>query len=315
MWKYVVKRLLWMIVVVFGVAFVIFTILYFTPGDPAKLILGETASLEDIEKLRHTLGLDQPFLVQFGNFMYSTFIKWDWGTSWQYGVPVMQEFLARLPRTLGMGIANMVLTVILGIPLGIMAAQNQGTWKDYGVMGICMILVSLPGFWVALECIIIFSLKLGWLPAYGIGGIKYYILPVLTGVAGGVASTSRQMRSSMLEVIRADFVTTARAKGQNEKTIVKKHILPNAMMPIITMLGGQFAGVICGQAITERVFSIPGVGLYLLNGISYRDQPVVRSTALFFAIFTSVAMLLTDLVYAWLDPRIKAQYSSGSARK
>ncbi len=304
-----------MVVIVIGVAFVIFTITYLTPGDPARVQLGESASIEEVEALRHQLGLDLPFLAQFGNFIYSTFIKWDWGTSWTYGVPVMQEFVSRLPRTMGMGIANMILSALLGLPLGIMAARRQGTWRDYGVMGLSMVFISLPGFWVALECVLIFSLKLGWLPGYGIGGLKYYILPVASGVMVGIAQSARQMRSSMLEVIRADYITTARAKGQKENVIVARHMVPNAMMPIITMLGGQFAGVVAGQTITEKVFSIPGVGLYLLNGISYRDYPVIRSCALFFAIFSSLVMLLVDLVYAWLDPRIKAQYASNGRGK
>ena len=315
MWRYVLKRLAWMIVIVIGVALVIFTITYLTPGDPARLQLGETATVEEVEALRHQWGLDLPFMAQFGNFLYNSFIKWDWGISWTYNVPVMEEFASRLPRTMGMGLANMLVGIAFGIPLGIMAARHQGSFGDYGVMGLSMVFISLPGFWVALECVLIFSLRLGWLPGYGIGGLQYYIVPVASGALAGIALTARQMRSSMLEVIRADYVTTARAKGQREGVIVRKHMLPNALMPIITLMGGQFAGIVAGQTITEKVFSIPGVGLYLLNGISYRDYPIIRSCSLFFAIFSSLVMLLTDLVYAWLDPRIKAQYASGGGRK
>lgn len=311
MWKYVVKRLLWMIVVVVGVAFVIFTILYFTPGDPARMMASATATEAEIQALRHKLGIDTPFLQQFGTFLYDTFIKFDLGTSWKYGVPVMDEFANRLPRTVLMGLATMLLTTVIGLPLGMLAATHQDTWKDYGVIGICMVLISLPGFWVSLECIIIFAIVLDWLPAYGIGSWQNYVLPVLCGSLGGIAGNARQMRSSVLETCRADFITTARAKGQTESVIKRKHMLPNAMMPIITMLGGGFAHMVAGSTIMERVFSIPGIGLYLLNGISYRDYPIVRSSALFFAVFSSIMMLLTDLVYAWLDPRIKAQYSSG----
>lgn len=311
MWKYVVKRLLWMIVVVIGVAFVIFTITYLTPGDPARLMLGDEATAEEVQALREKLGIAKPFLPQFGDFLYNTFIKFDLGTSWKYQVPVMEEFANRLPRTLLMNLANMIITTLIGIPLGMLAATNQNTWKDYGVIGLAMLFVSLPGFWVSLECIIIFSQKLKWLPAYGIGGIKYYILPVLSTIPAGIANISRQTRSAVLETCRADFITTARAKGQSEKIVRRRHMLPNAMMPIITMLGGRFAMIIAGSTITERVFSIPGIGMYLLNGISYRDYPIIRSCTLFFAVFSSIVMLLTDLVYAWLDPRIKAQYASG----
>ena len=314
MWRYIVKRLLWMVVVVVGVAFVIFTILYFTPGDPARMMLGENATIEEVQALRVKLGISKPYLPQFLDFLYDTFIKFDLGTSWMYQVPVMQEFANRLPRTVLMSLAGMTITVVVGIPLGMTAAMNQNKWRDYGVIGIAMVFVSLPGFWIALECIILFSLKLGWLPSYGIGGIKYYILPVLTSVFNGIAINARQMRSAVLETRRADFITTARAKGQTERVLRRKHMVPNAMMPIITMLGGRFAVIISGATITERVFSIPGVGLYLLNGIQYRDYPIIRSCALFFAVFSSLVMLITDLIYAWLDPRIKAQYANGGRR-
>lgn len=314
MWKYVLKRLLWMLVTIVCVAFVIFTILYFTPGDPAELLLGENATAADVAELHTKLGLDQPYIVQLGNFLYDTFIRFDLGDSWLYKVPVMDELLSRLPRTVGIGIATMILTALIGFPLGIMAARHQGKWQDYGVMGICMLFVSLPGLWLSIECVIIFSLTLGWLPSNGIGGIEYYILPVFTGIFAGIASNARQIRSSMLETIRADFITTARAKGQKESVVVRKHMLPNAMMPVITMLGGMFSHIVAGSTITEKIFGIPGVGLYLLNGITYRDYPVVRGCTMFLGIFSIVVMLLTDLCYAWLDPRIKAQYAAQGAR-
>ena len=313
MWKYVLKRLLWMLVTVVGIAFVIFTLLYFTPGDPAQLMLGETATEAEVAALNHNLGLDQPYIVQLFDFLYNTFIKFDLGVSWLYKVNVMDELWTRLPRTVCIGLAQMILTIVIGLPLGILAARHQGKWQDYGVIGLCMVLVSVPGLWLAIECVIIFSLNLGWLPANGIGSFSCYILPVLTGIFGGVASNARQMRSSMLETIRADFITTARAKGQKERVVVMKHMIPNAMMPIITMLGSSLAHVVAGSTITEKIFNIPGVGLYLLNGITYRDYPVVRGCTLFLGIFSMLVMLLVDLCYAWLDPRVKAQYSSQGA--
>ncbi len=309
--RYVIKRLLWMIVIVIGVAFLIFTVLYFTPGDPAKIILGADATEAALAAKRAQLGTDRPYVVQLVDFFYKTFIKFDLGTSWIYETPVMDQVVARLPRTVGMSLAGVILTTIVGIPLGISAAKNQGKWQDYGVVGACMIFISLPNVWVSLEFIILFSVILGWLPATGVGSIKYYILPVLSSCLGGIAGNARQARSAMLEVIRADFITTARAKGQSEKVITRKHALPNAMMPVITMLGGRISSLVAGSAITERIFSIPGVGLYMLQGINNRDYPIVRGCTLFFAIFSAVCVLLTDLAYAWLDPRIKAQYQSG----
>lgn len=315
MWRYVVKRLLWMIVILLGVAFVIFTILYFTPGDPAEMILGVNATEAELAAKRAVLGIDRPYVVQLLDFYYKTFIKLDLGTSWIYETPVMEQMVERLPRTILMNIASMIITVSVGYPLGISAARNQGKWQDYGVIGISMIFISMPGFWVSLMSVLLFAVKLGWLPSHGIGGIQYYILPVLTGCIGGIAGNARQARSATLEVIRADFVTTARAKGQSENVIVSRHILPNAMMPLITMLGGRFGHLVSGSAISERIFAIPGVGLYMLNGISYRDYPIVRGCTLFFAMFAAFCVLLTDLCYAWVDPRIKAQYQSGGKRR
>lgn len=315
MWRYVLTRLVQMIFVVLGVAFLIFTILYFVPGNPAELMLPESATYEDIKAMEVQLGLDKPYLVQLGNFFYDTFIKFDFGISWTYGVPVMEELFSRLPITLLMGIATLIISAVVGIPLGVLAATHHGRWQDYGVLGICMLFVSLPQFWVALMAVVLFSKELGWLPAYGIGGPQYYVLPILGGVLNGIANNSRQTRSSMLEVIRADFITTARAKGQSEKVIVRKHMFPNALMPVITTLGNNFAHIIAGTTIIEKIFGLPGVGLYLLNGINYRDYPVVRGCTIFFAVFCAVVMLITDLAYAWLDPRIKAQYKNAGRRR
>lgn len=315
MWRYVLKRLVWMVVVLIGVAFLIFTITYFTPGDPAEYLLGTTATEEQVLNMRHILGVDEPFFTQLGKFLYNTFVKLDLGTSWNYSTPVAQEILTRLPRTLFMGLSSMLLTVIIGIPMGITAARHQSKWQDYGIISLCMLFISLPEFWVALMLVIIFTLKLGLLPGYGIGGLQYYLMPVFSMVMAGLASVARQARSAYLEVMRADFVTTARAKGQKEKVITMKHVLPNSLMPIITMLGARIGMMVAGSAMIEKVFTIPGVGLFLLTGITYRDYPVIRGCALFFAVFAAASMLLTDLVYAWVDPRIKAQYSNASGRK
>ena len=315
MGRYIFKRCLWLLVVLIGVAFVIFSVLYLAPGDPARIMLGEEATLEEIQEMRHILGIDRPYLVQLGDFLYSTFIRFDLGESWFFKAPVLKEVFKRIPITFTISFLSMVLTISVGYPMGISAARNQGKWQDYGVIGVSMILNCLPNFWVALMAVLLFALKLGWLPAQGIDSWKGYILPVVTGALGGIAGNARQARSAMLEVIRADFVTTARAKGQEENVIVRRHMLPNAMMPLITSLGGRLSHIISGSAITERVFSIAGVGTYMLGGISNRDYPVIRATTLFMAMFSAVIVLLTDLAYAWIDPRIKAQYQNSSTRK
>ncbi|WP_346909305.1 ABC transporter permease [Faecalicatena orotica] len=315
MFRYIVKRILMMIVILWCAGVVIFTLTYLVPGDVASLMLGKEATVEVINQKRTVLGLDQPYLVQLGRYMYDTFIRLDFGDSWIFSSSVMAELAVRLPRTLLIGLSAMVLNVAIGTLLGIFAGTHEGKWQDSLVMIIAMVFISAPDFFVALLLILLFSLKLGWLPAYGIESMACYILPIISCALGGIAVNARQARSSMLEVIRADFVTTARAKGQKEKVITRKHMLPNAMMPIITGVGGGLAMVVAGSPVIESVFSIPGVGAYMLAGVNQHDYPVVRACVIFFALFCSVAILIMDLCYAFLDPRIKAQYSKGKKVK
>lgn len=309
--RYIIKRILMMIVILWCAGVVIFTLTYLAPGDVASLMLGKEASTETIDQKRSVLGLDQPYLVQLGNYMGRTFLQVDLGESWISGSPVVTELATRLPRTLIVGLSAMVLNVTIGTILGIFAATHEGKWQDSMVMIIAMVFISAPDFFVALMLMLLFSLRLGWLPAYGIERAGWYVLPIISCALSGIAVNDRQARSSMLEVIRADFVTTARAKGQREGVITRKHMLPNAMMPIITGVGGGLALVVAGSPVIETVFSIPGVGAYMLAGVNQHDYPVVRGCVVFFALFTSVVVLFMDLCYAFLDPRIKAQYSKG----
>jgi ABC-type dipeptide/oligopeptide/nickel transport system permease component len=307
--KYILNRCLWMVVTLLVTAFIIFTILYFTPGDPARVMAGG-ASEADVQILRHQLGLDRPYLVQLGDFLYKSFIKLDFGNSYIYKVPVFQEMANRLPRTLTIGLVAMAFNLAFGVSLGIFAGTHEGKWQDSATMAIAMVFISAPDFWVALMMIVLFAAKLHWLPAYGIGGPEYYIMPIICASLGGIAVNARQTRSSILEVFREDFVTTARSKGQAENVVIRKHMLPNALMPIITGIGIGFSRIVAGSAIIENVFSIPGVGLYMLNALNQRDYPVIRGTVLFFAVYTAVVMLLVDLIYSFVDPRIKSRYSS-----
>lgn len=309
MYRYVIKRILQMIIIVICAAIVVFTLMYFAPGDPARLQLGTGVAEEVLAQRRHELGIDQPYLVQLGQYLYSTFLRFDFGISWQYNVKVMDELLVRLPRTLAISIPAMFLNVIGGTILGIFAAIHVGRWQDSLSMVVAMVLVSAPDFWVALMLTILFGVKLGWLPISGFDTWKCYILPVICTALPVLAVNVRQARSSMLEVIRADFVTTARAKGQRSGVIVRKHMFPNALMPIITGVAGGLSKSVAGSPVIETVFAIPGIGAYLLTGVNMRDRPVVCGCVVFFAIFTSIVVLLMDLCYAFLDPRIKAQYS------
>ena len=312
--KYIINRCLWMIVIVLGTAFIIFSILYFT-GDPARSLMGASATAEEVAAFRAKLGLDRPYLVQLGDFMYTTFIKFDLGDSWIYNVPVLEELGRRLPRTIIIGYGAMTLNFTLGLLLGIFAGIHEGKWQDSTTMAIAMFFVSAPDFWVALMMIVLFSAVLGWLPAFGIGSFKYYIMPIVASSLPGLAVNARQVRSSILEVFRQDYITTARAKGQEENVVVRKHMLPNALIPIVTVMGNGFARVIAGSPVIESVFSIPGVGLYMLNSINSDDFPALRGSIMFFALFTALIMLLVDLIYAFIDPRIKVQYSSSKIRK
>ena len=289
--------------------------MYLVPGDPARNLLGSNATPAILEVKRAELGIDKPYIVQLGTYLFNTFIKFDFGNSWVYGTPVWSELLTRLPRTLIIGAGAMILNVVIGTLLGIFAATHQGKLGDSITMVLAMAFVSFPDFWVALMLILLFSLQLGWLPAFGIDSWKCYILPIICSSLGGIAVNARQGRSAMLETIRADFVTTARAKGQLEKVIVRKHMLPNAMMPIITGVGGGLATIVAGSPVMETVFSIPGIGQYMLVGVNMQDRPIVCACIVFFALFTSIAILIMDLAYAFLDPRIKAQYSKKRTKK
>lgn len=315
MWRYIVKRLLWLIVIMVCVAILIFVVMWFVPGDPAQIIMGSGVSQADLDAMREKLGLNDPFVVQLANYMRDTFLRLDFGESYVYKVPVIDEFLTRLPRTFLLGILSILLSTAAGIPLGVSAAMHRNSFQDRGLLAMAMVFISVPQFWFAQMMIILFSVKLGWLPPWGIEGWKCWIMPVLANSLGSIAMNARQTRSAVLETIRADFVTTARAKGLVERKVIYKHMLPNAMIPVINNLGMQLAMMIGGTVVIESVFSFPGIGTYMLTGINSLDYPVIRGCVLILALFAAIVTLLVDLVYAFLDPRIKAQYVRYAAKK
>lgn len=308
--RYVFKRILLIIPVVIIVAILVFTIMYFCPGDPVSVILGGQASDIEIAAKRAEMGFDDPYIVQLGSFLFNFFIKGDLGRSYITDQSVIEVIMTRFPRTLLFSLACIILSVVIGIPLGMVAAVYRNSWGDRISMIFALIGSSLPNFWLALQLVIIFALRLGWLPAYGIGGIKYYILPIIAASLDGIAQEARQTRSSMLEVIRSDYATTARAKGIPERKILIRHILPNALIPVIQTMGNIFARSLGGALLIETVFSIPGIGVYLQTGIANRDYPVVRGSVVFLALVFSIVMLLVDIAFAYIDPRIKAQYEN-----
>jgi len=304
-----------MIPVVLGVTILVFTIMYFIPGDPVKMMLGADATPADIAAMRQKLGLNDPYLVRLGRFVGDIVLRFDFGESWVFHTPVTKELLHRFPRTLTIAAICIALQIFVGTPLGIIAALDRNGWGDRIGMFIALFGVSMPNFWIALMLILFFSVRLGWLPPYGLGGIQYYILPCIANAFPGIATQARQTRSSMLEVIRSDYVTTARAKGMSELRILLKHALPNALLPVITIIGNGMGMLLAGTVVIESIFSIPGVGMYLVGGINTRDYNIVQSSVIFLALAFTAVMLLVDLAYAFIDPRIKAQFAAQKRRK
>lgn len=308
MFKYIIRRILMMIPVLLGVTFIIFTLMYITPGDPARIILGDTATQASVSAMRHQMGLDQPFLVQYGNYIKNLVLHFNIGTSYVTKQPVMTEIMSAAPSTLKLALSSMIVAVLIGIPVGVISAVKQYSIFDTVTMIFALIGISMPVFWLGLLLIILFAVKLQWLPAAGYSGFKYIILPAIALGAQSVSVFARMTRSSMLEVIRQDYIRTVRAKGQKEIVVILGHALRNALIPIITILGLQFGGLLGGAVLTESIFSIPGIGRLMVDSINMRDYPVVQGGVIFIAIGFSIVNLLVDLMYAYVDPRIKSQY-------
>lgn len=304
MLKYIIKRLLLLIPVVVGITLFIYVILSAAPGDPAQLILGMDASAEDIATLRTELGLDKPVLVQYFNYIWKV-VQGDFGSSWLSGYQVLPEFIHRLPNTLALGALAMMFAVLLGIPLGVISAIRQNTIIDYFALALAVILFSLPAFWFGLMAQLLLCLRLGWLPASGVGSFSHFVLPALTLGANVLASQLRMARTSMLDVIKQDYIRTARAKGASERRVVIRHVLRNGLLPVVTQVGISFASCMGGSVVTESVFSIPGIGSLLINAVKSRDIPVVMGTIIFVAVFVGIINLLVDLLYAYIDPRVQ----------
>lgn len=307
MHKYVLKRILLLIPVLLGVSLLVFAIMSLTPGDPAQLILGENAPKEAVLKLREEMGLNDPFFMQYFRFVKNA-IMGDFGRSYTTGREVFGEIFARFPNTLILAVIGIIISVCIGIPIGIISATRQYSFLDSFSMVIALLGVSMPVFWLGLMLILTFSVKLGWLPSGGFDGLKSIILPAVTLGVGSAAIITRMTRSSMLEVIRQDYIRTARAKGVAEKVVINKHALKNALIPIITVVGLQFGHLLGGAVLTESVYSWPGVGRLMVDAIRQKDTPTVLAAVVFLAAVFSVVNLLVDILYAYVDPRIKSQY-------
>ena len=307
MLKYIGRRLLMLIPVLLGVTFIVFSIMYMTPGDPAQLILGESAPPEAVAELRTDMGLDDPFIVQYGRFIMNA-VQGDFGKSYTTKRDVFSEIFARFPNTLKLAGVGVALAIAIGIPVGIISATRQYSVLDNVSMIGALLGVSMPNFWLGLMLILFFSVNLGVLPSSGSESFLHIILPAVTLGTGSAAIITRMTRSSMLEVIRQDFIRTARAKGVAEKKVINKHALKNALIPVITVVGLQFGYLLGGAVLTETVFSWPGVGRLLVEAIRQKDTPTVLASVVFMATTFSFVNLLVDVLYAYVDPRIKSQY-------
>lgn len=314
MGKFIIKRILWMIPVLLGVLFIVFTINRLTPGDPVAAILGANYTPEQYAQQETAMGLDKPFLIQFVNYVKGIVTEFNFGISYQSRQDVGAEIARRLPTTLAIGILGVLVTAVIGIPLGIIAANHQNSIFDYIVTVVSMFFASMPNFWMALMMIILFSLNLGWFPATGLDSWKAWILPVLALGLSPVASVTRMTRSSMLEVIRQDYIRTARAKGLAERIITRRHALKNALINVVTVIGMQLSMIMGGSVIIESIFAIPGLGTYMMQGINTKDYPVVQGCVLIIAMSVCVMNLIVDLVYGFVDPRVMAQYTAGKKK-
>ena len=310
---YILKRILMMIPVLLGVAFIIFFIMSMTPGDPAVQIMGEGATAEAIEAKREELGLNDPLIVRYVKYCINA-VQGDFGISYRTSVPVFEEIASRLPVTLNLAIVGIIIAILIGIPIGVLSAVKQYSAVDNLSRGISLLLTSLPGFWLGMLMMLVFSLQLHVLPSMGAGSWKHYIMPAIASSSSTMASVLRMTRSTMLEVIRQDYIRTARAKGATERKVIFGHALRNALLPVVTIIGVNFGMSLGGAIVTEQVFAMPGLGQLMINSIRTKDIPMVIASVLFAAMMASIMNLLVDIVYTFIDPRLKAQFVS-SARK
>ena len=310
MLRYIFKRILMMIPVLLGVLFLVFTMNEISPGDPAAMIAGDAASVEVVEQIREDLGLNKPLPVRFFNYTKNLVLHGDLGTSYKTKRPVLDEVMDRLPTTILLSLTSAAFAVLLSIPIGIISAIKQNTWIDNLLMVLALIGVAMPAFWQGLMTIILFSVKLGWFPSYGFTTPAHWFMPVLTIGTGAMASLVRITRSSMLEVIRQDYIRTARAKGQTERKVIISHALRNSMIPIITAIAIQLGSMLGGAIVTETVFAIPGSGMLMIQSIKARDYPTIQGAVVVIAVMFSLLNLVVDIIYTFVDPRLKSIYQT-----
>ncbi len=309
MYKYIIKRLLFLIPTILGVTLIIFTVMSITPGDPGRAILGTSAPQADIDAYNEALGYNLPFPIKYYNYVKRMVIDQDFGISYLTKQQVFDEIWPRFLETIKLAFMGVIIAASIGIPFGIYAAVKQyGLWDTIPSL-VAFFMAAFPSFVLALLFLYFFSLKLNWLPSYGIGSIKHYIMPAFAISIPPAAQNMRFTKSSMLEAIRQDYVRTARAKGAAERTVIWKHALRNALLPVVTQIGISLGILIAGAVVAEKIFSIPGIGSLIVDRIAYKDEPVIIAGTILISICFTLVMLLVDIVYAFIDPRIRAKYS------
>ena len=304
MWKYILKRLALMVPVIAGVSFIIFTIMSFMPGNPARMLLGFKATPEAIAQLEEELGLNDPIPVRYVNYMKDA-LRGDFGKSWSSRNPVVESIAARFPTTLKLACLSVLFATLIGLPLGIFAAVKRGSIGDTIAMIVSFIGVSMPSFWLALLLIMLFSVKLEWLPFYGITGPESFVLPALTLGSSTAANIARLTRTSMLEILGQDYIRTAKAKGLSSFMTLFKHALRNALLPVIAYVGPMLASLMTGSFVVEKIFTIPGLGREFVSSITNRDYTMIMGTTIILAALVIAANVLVDILYKVIDPRIK----------
>ena len=304
MGNFLLRRLLLLIPVLWGVATLVFLLLHFIPGDPIDLMLGDSALGTDRETLRDQLGLNDPLIVQYLRY-FGDLLQGDWGTSLFSKKPVFEEILERVPATMELMFGAMVVTILVAMPLGLIAAVKKGTWIDQGSMIFSLLGVSIPNFWLGPMLILLFSIHFDLLPVNERGGLEHLILPALTLGTSLASILARITRSSVVETLQAEYIRTARSKGISELRILLRHALRNALIPIVTVIGLQIGVLLSGAIITEAIFDWPGLGNLLISAINSRNYPLVQGCVLFIAGSYVMVNLMIDLLYAYLDPRIR----------
>ena len=309
MYRYIAKRILFLIPTVLGVVFIIFLVMSFTPGDPARALLGVSAPQADVDALNHELGYDLPFIQKYFNYIKKMVVEKDFGTSYFTKQSVFDEIWPRYLVTIKLALMGIIISTAIGVPLGILAAVKQYSLLDTIPSILAFFIAAIPSFVLGMLLLFIFSLKLNLLPSYGINSFAHYIMPALAISIPPAAQQLRFTKSSMLETIRQDYVRTARAKGAPENIVIWKHALKNALLPVITNIGMSFGVLIAGAVVAEKLFSIPGIGSLIVDRITYKDEPVIIAGTILIAVVFTVVMLIVDLIYAYIDPRIRAKYT------